>query len=109
MRIKHIYTVLICLTTVIGGRHTKRGKGCGGRRINGRCAGGYLQGLIQTAAALVKWREVEKLGDQALVELERVDGQNPVYMGLRIASFIREAENALAVTEQVDLPLLRLS
>ncbi len=36
-------------------------------------------------------------------------GKNPVYMGLRIASFIREVENALAVTEQVDLPLLRLS
>ena len=73
-----------------------------------------MQGLIQNSAALVKWREgnwrgVEKLGDQALVEQERVDGQNPVYMGLRIASFIREVENALAVTEQVDLPLLRLS
>ena len=105
--------MLICIITVIGGRHTKRGKGCGGRRINGRCAGGYLQGLIQNSAALVKWREgnrrgVEKLGDQALVKLERVDGQNPVYMGLRIASFIREVENVLAVTEQVDLPLLRM-
>ena len=85
----------------------------GGQEDKRSLCRGYLQGLIQTAAALVKWREgnrrgVEKLGDQALVELERVDGQNPVYMGLRIASFIREVENALAVTEQVDLPLLRM-
>ena len=70
--------------------------------------------MIQPAAALVKWREgnrrgVEKLGDQALVKLERVEVENPVYMGLRIAGFIREVENALAVAEQVDPPLLRLS
>mgnify|MGYP001399614021 CR=1 FL=1 len=53
-------------------------------------------------------RGVEKLGDKALVKLERVDGENPVYMGLPIAGFIREVENALAVAEQVDPPLLRL-
>lgn len=75
---------------------------------------GDLQGLIQMAAALVKWREgnrrgVEKLGGQARIKLERVDGENPVYMGLRIAAFIREVESALAVAEQVDPPLLRLS
>jgi len=52
---------------------------------------------------------VEKLGGQARIKLERVDGENPVYMGLRIAAFIREVESALAVAEQVDPPLLRLS
>ena len=74
----------------------------------------YLQGLIQTAAALIKWRQgnrrgVEKLWEQAKQKLERVDGEAPVYMGLDIASFVTCAERSLFASDGAQPPLIRLS
>ena len=74
----------------------------------------YLQGLIQTAAALLKLRVghrrgVEKLWGQARAKLARVGDEAPVYMGLRIEAFTRETEDALGASGRVQPPLLRLS
>ena len=64
----------------------------------------YLQGLIQTAAALIKWREcdergVAKLWNKARKKLERVGGEAPVYMGLDLMGFVDAAQRALAASD----------
>ena len=64
----------------------------------------YLQGLIQTAAALIKWREgnergVAKLWNKARKKLERVGGEGPVYMGLDLVNFVDAAQRTLAASD----------
>ena len=73
----------------------------------------YLQGLIQTAAALLKrrmgnQRGVEKLSRQAREKLDQVGGGSALYMGLRVADFTEAMEDALASSDGVRTPLLRL-
>ena len=73
----------------------------------------YLQGLIQTAAALVKWREgnergVVKLWRQAREKLVRVGGESPVYMGLDIAELVGCVEPNLVGTDRSCAVLIRL-
>ena len=73
----------------------------------------YLQGLIQTTAALVKWREgnergVVKLWRQAREKLVRVGGESPVYMGLDIAELVGCVEPKLVGTDRSCVLLIRL-
>lgn len=73
----------------------------------------YLQGLIQTAAALIKRREgnrrgVAKLWAQAREKLVRAGGQAPIYMGLDTLGFADNTERSLASSDEVKPPLLCL-
>jgi hypothetical protein len=61
----------------------------------------YLQGLVQTAAALIKWhqgnsRGTEKLWGQGRKKLERVSQRQAVYMGLEVGEFAQQVDRFFA-------------
>ncbi len=56
--------------------------------------GEYLQALIQTAAALIKWQQgnrrgVDKLWPRGRTKLEKVLAAKPQYMGLDLSDFLQ--------------------
>lgn len=75
----------------------------------------FLQGLIQTAAACLKYRMKERKGVQVLLEkskskLKEVQSQeSPIYMGIDIDNFLKGLQQALAPAANAechDLPPL---